>query len=254
MDMYSGIDFQSEFRKYAIKHLGVSGAQFYSWEKVQSSLYDNVNIIHPSQIPKIVDYSKGIANSQMPYIIEEREMRVTQMDIFSRLMMDRILYLSGPVNDQMSTIVSSQLLFLDNVDSNSDITMYIDGPGGSVKSGLTIVDTMDLISSDVRTINTGMAASMSSVLLGAGTKGKRSALRHSRVMLHQVSSGMEGNIQDIEISMRQSKLYNEELLELLGEYCGKDPKQILEDTRRDLWLTAKEAVEYGIIDSVLLKK
>jgi ATP-dependent Clp protease protease subunit len=164
------MDYGNDFKNYFTKHLGKS----------------SLNLHH---------YDIQIENSMTPYILEEREMRVTQMDIFSRLMRERLLWVAGPVNDNMSTIVQAQLMYLDSVES-TDITMHIDSPGGSVKSGLSMVDVMDYIRCDIRTVNTGMAASMGSVLLGAGTKGKRSSLRFSRTMLHQSSGGYEGNIQD----------------------------------------------------------
>jgi len=198
-------------------------------------------------------YQKQVESSMTPYILEEREMRAHQMDIFSRLMMDRILWVAGPVNDNMSTIVQAQLMFLDNVD-NLDITMHIDSPGGSVKSGLSMVDVMHYIKSDIATVNTGMAASMGSVLLGAGTKGKRASLRFSKTMLHQSSGGAVGNIQDAEISMKEWIKVNDILFDLLGEFCGKDPKQVKEDSSRDFWLSADEALEYGIIDEVIKSK
>ena len=238
MNMYSATEFQDEFRKYAMKEMGISGMQFYYWDKMQANLYDNV-------------MTQG---SMTPYILEERQMRVTQMDIFSRLMMDRILWLAGPVNDLMSTTVQAQLLFLESVDRNKDITIYVDSPGGSVKSGLSMIDNMMLCEADIRTVNTGMAASMGSLLLGAGTKGKRSTLRFSRVMLHQVSSGYEGNIQDIEISFQESKKYNKTLFDLLGGFCDKDPKKVMEDASRDLWMNADEALAYGIVDEIITKK
>jgi len=191
-----------------------------------------------------------LENSMTPYILEEREMRATQIDIFSRLMADRLLWVAGPVNDQMSTIVQAQLMFLSNT-STDDITMHIDSPGGSVKSGLSMVDVMEYISCDIVTVNTGIAASMGSVLLGAGTKGKRSSLRHSTTMLHQSSGGFRGNIQDAEIDWKEWKKINEELFVLLGSYCGKTTKQVKEDASRDFWLSAKEAVKYGIIDEVI---
>lgn len=191
-----------------------------------------------------------LENSMTPYILEEREMRATQIDIFSRLMADRLLWVAGPVNDQMSTIVQAQLMFLSNT-SADDITMHIDSPGGSVKSGLSMVDVMEYISCDIVTVNTGIAASMGSVLLGAGTKGKRSSLRHSTTMLHQSSGGFRGNIQDAEIDWKEWKKINEELFVLLGSYCGKTTKQVKEDASRDFWLSAKEAVKYGIIDEVI---
>ena len=195
-------------------------------------------------------YKKQIEASMTPYILEERNMNVTQMDIFSRLMADRILWVAGPVNDNMSTVVQAQLMFLDNV-NNDDITLHIDSPGGSVKSGLSMVDVMEYIKSDIRTINTGMAASMGSVLLGAGTKGKRSSLKHSRTMLHQSSGGFSGNIQDAEVDWQEWKKINQELFELLGKYCGKTAAKVKKDATRDFWLTAEEAVTYGIIDEVI---
>jgi len=196
---------------------------------------------------------KQIEGSMTPYILEEREMRVTQMDIFSRLMRDRLLWVAGPVNDQMSTMVQAQLMYLDSVD-NMTITMHIDSPGGSVKSGLSMVDVMDYIKSDIATVNTGMAASMGSILLGAGTKGKRSSLRFSRTMLHQSSGGAVGNIQDAEITMREWTKLNDTLFNLLGEFCDKDPEQVKQDASRDLWLSSEEALEYGIIDELIRSK
>lgn len=191
-----------------------------------------------------------IEANMTPYILEERELRATQLDIFSRLMRDRILWVAGGVNDQMSTIVQAQLMFLDNT-SKEDITMHIDSPGGSVKSGLSMVDVMEYIDCDIRTVNTGMAASMGSVLLGAGTKGKRASLRHSKTMLHQSSGGFRGNIQDAEIDWKEWQKVNHELFVLLGEYCGKDPEVVKQDATRDLWLSADEALDYGIIDEVI---
>ncbi len=198
-------------------------------------------------------FSNQIESSMTPYILEEREMRATQMDIFSRLMRDRLLWVAGPVNDHMSTIVQAQLMFLDSTDK-SDITMHIDSPGGSVKSGLSMVDVMEYISCDIRTVNTGMAASMGSVLLGAGTKGKRSSLRFSQTMLHQSSGGAVGNIQDARINMIEWEKVNNILFELLGSYCGKPAKQVMEDATRDLWLSAEDALQYGIIDEIVKTK
>jgi len=195
-------------------------------------------------------YETQIKGSLTPYILEEREMRVTQMDIFSRLMRDRLLWVAGPVDDRMSTVVQAQLMYLDNVD-NLDIRMHIDSPGGSVKSGLSMVDVMQYINSDIVTVNTGMAASMGSVLLGAGTKGKRSSLRFSKTMLHQSSGGAYGNIQDARINFIEWEKTNKILFELLGEFCDKDPEQVTKDAERDFWLTADEALEYGIIDEVI---
>lgn len=196
-------------------------------------------------------YKKEIEASMTPMILEERELRVTQMTVFDRLMMDRILWVAGPVNDRMSTVVQAQLMFLASVDPNKDITMHIDSPGGSVKSGLSIVDVMQYIKPDIITVNTGMAASMGSVLLGAGTKGKRSSLRFSKVMLHQSSGGFRGNIQDAEVDWKEWQEVNQILFELLGEFCGKDPETVKKDATRDFWLSANQAVEYGIIDEVI---
>ena len=198
-------------------------------------------------------YEKQIQSSLTPYILEERELRVTQMDIFSRLMMDRILWVAGPVRDSMSTVVQAQLMFLDSVDSR-DITMHIDSPGGSVKAGLSMVDVMHYIKSDISTINTGMAASMGSVLLGAGTKGKRFSLKFSKVMLHQSSGGFEGNIQDAKIDFQEWEKVNKILFDLLGDFCGKEPAQVQEDATRDFWLDATEAQAYGIIDGIITRK
>ena len=202
---------------------------------------------------KLNYYENQIQGSMTPYILEEREMRVTQMDIFSRLMMDRLLWVAGPVDDNMSTVIQAQLMFL-NSNSNEEIKMHIDSPGGSVKSGLSMVDVMDYIDCDIRTINTGMAASMGSVLLGAGTKGKRMSLRFSRTMLHQSSGGFRGNIQDAEIDWAEWQKINDVLFELLGEYCGKTAEQVKNDASRDLWLGANDALEYGIIDEVVTPK
>jgi ATP-dependent Clp protease protease subunit len=198
-------------------------------------------------------YNQRIESSLTPYILEEREMRATQIDIFSRLMRDRIIWVAGGVDDHMSTIVQAQLMFLDNSDK-SDITMHIDSPGGSVKSGLSMVDVMQYISCDIRTVNTGMAASMGSVLLGAGTKGKRSSLRFSKTMLHQTSGGAGGNIQDARINFIEWEKVNKILFELLGDFCGKTPEQVTEDSQRDFWMTAQEAVDYGIIDEIVKSK
>ena len=222
------MDYGKEFQSYYTQHLG----------KPSSHL----------------DYfSKRIESSMTPYSLEEREMRVTQMDIFSRLMRDRLLWVAGPVDDNMSTIVQAQLMFLDSTDK-VDITMHIDSPGGSVKSGLSMVDVMEYISCDIRTVNTGMAASMGSVLLGAGTKGKRSSLRFSKTMLHQTSGGAGGNIQDARINMIEWEKTNKILFELLGSYCNKSAEQVMLDATRDLWLSAEEALEYQIIDEIVKTK
>jgi len=198
-------------------------------------------------------HNQKIESALTPYVLEERQLNITQIDVFSRLMLERIIWVAGEVNDQMSTIVQAQLMFLDSLDNN-DITMHIDSPGGSVKSGLSMVDVMDYIKSDIRTINTGMAASMGSVLLGAGTKGKRGSLRFSRTMLHQSSGGAVGNIQDAKITMIEWEKLNKLLFELLGEYCGKTADQIMVDASRDLWLSSEEALEYGIIDEIVKKR
>ena len=186
-----------------------------------------------------------------PYILEEREMRVTQMDIFSRLMRDRILWVAGVVNDNMSTVVQAQLMYLDSVEKR-DIKMHVDSPGGSVKSGLSMVDVMRYINSDVETINTGMAASMGSILLSSGTKGKRSSLNFSKVMIHQVSSGAQGHVADNRISQMESEKYNYILFKMLAENSGRDFQYVLEAARRDKWLNSQEALEFGFIDEVIL--
>jgi ATP-dependent Clp protease protease subunit len=198
-------------------------------------------------------YEKKVHNSMTPYILEERELRATQMDVFSIMMRDRIIWVAGPVDDSMSTVVQAQLMYLDSV-SSMDITMHIDSPGGSVKSGLSMVDVMDYIACDIRTINTGMAASMGSILLGAGTKGKRSSLRFSKTMLHQSSGSFRGNIQDAEIDMKEWQKLNQTLFELLGEYCGKTAETVMKDATRDLWLSSQEALDYGIIDEIVKNK
>ena len=237
------MNYTQEFKDYAIKHMGISGIDFHNWEQLQEKIYG-------AQAPLI---TMSPSSSLTPYILEERELRVTQMDIFSRMMMDRIIWLAGPVNDRMSTVVQAQLLFLDNLEFK-DITLHVDSPGGSVKSGLSIVDIMNYIKSDIVTINTGMAASMGSILLGAGTKGKRFTLNFSRVMLHQVSSGAQGTIQDIEISLAEARKYNELLFGLLGQYTNKTSEQVKIDADRDLWLNAEEAKAYGIVDDIILKR
>jgi ATP-dependent Clp protease protease subunit len=198
-------------------------------------------------------HQKNIEGSLTPYVLEERQLNVTQMDVFSRLMMERIIWVAGEVNDNMSVITQAQLMFLDSLDTN-DITMHIDTPGGSVKSGLSMVDVMDYIKSDIRTINTGMAASMGSILLGAGTKGKRGSLRFSRTMLHQSSGGFRGNIQDAKIDMVEWDKLNNTLFDLLGGYCGKTGEQVKQDASRDLWLSSDDALAYGIIDEVVKRK
>jgi len=199
-----------------------------------------------------LDYhEKMIENSLTPYILEEREMRVTQMDVFSRLLRDRIIWLSGVVNQHMCDIVQAQLMFLDSVE-NRDITMHINSPGGSVLHGLGIVDVMRYIKSDVATINTGMAASMGSILLSSGTKGKRSSLNFSKVMIHQVSSGAQGHVEDNRISQMESEKYNYILFKMLAENSGKSFQEVLDSARRDKWLNSQEALDFGFIDEIIL--
>ena len=217
------IDYK-EFKKYATNDYGVSAQELGSYE-----------------------------NSMTPYILEERELRVTQMDIFSRLMMERIIWVAGPITSMTGHVLQSQLMFLDTVNED-DITLYIDSPGGSVKAGLGIIDVMDYIKCDIRTVNTGMAASMASVLLAAGTKGKRNSLRYSQTMLHQSSGGAIGNIEDARITMGEWEKTNKILFEILGRCCEKPPKRIIKDAQRDLWLNAKDALEYGIIDEIIEKR
>jgi ATP-dependent Clp protease protease subunit len=186
-----------------------------------------------------------------PYILEEREMRVTQMDIFSRLMMDRILWASGPVNDRMGDIIQSQLIFLDNLDKKKDINLYLQTPGGSVLSGLGIRDTMNFINADVATTNIGMCASMGSVLLSSGAKGKRSSLIHSKVMTHMVSHGTQGNVQDTRIGQLEAEKYNYLLFKILAKNCDKTFDEMLESSRNDKWFNSDEALEFGLIDKIV---
>lgn len=197
-------------------------------------------------------FMKNLEGSMTPYILEEREMRVTQMDIFSRLMRDRILWVAGVVNDNMSTVVQAQLIYLDQADDKKDITMHIDSPGGSVKSGLSMVDVMRSVKCDVATVNTGMAASMGSILLSSGTKGKRSSLNFSKVMIHQVSSGAQGHVADNRISQMESEKYNYILFKMLSENSGRTFQEVLESARRDHWLNSKEALDFGFIDEIIL--
>jgi ATP-dependent Clp protease protease subunit len=197
--------------------------------------------------------NQQIKSSLTPYILEERSMNATAIDIFSRMMFDKIIFLAGEVNDTMGMYTIAQLQYLDSVDSN-DITFQINSPGGSVSSGLAIIDTMNYISCEISTINLQLAASMGSLLLGAGTKGKRCSLPHAKTMLHQSSGGAVGNIQDAEISMKQWKEINDELFILLGGYCDKPAEQVKNDSSRDLWLSSTQALEYGIIDEIITKK
>jgi len=222
----------TEFEKFAIKSEGISSNTLHGYQTFMS------------QLP-IVE------SSLTPAVVEERQLNAVVMSVFDRLMVDRILWVAGPVNDRMSTIVQAQLLFLDQQNPKKQITIHLDTPGGSVKSGLSIVDVMNYIKSPIATVNTGMAASMGSVLLGAGTKGRRSSLKHSKTMLHQSSGGAMGNIQDARITMIEWEKTNKILFELLGQYCGKSPEQVMEDSQRDLWLSSEEALEYGIIDEII---
>ena len=215
----------NEFSKFYVKHLGKPSSH-------------------------LDFYNKQIESSMTPYILEEREMRATQIDVFSRLMRDRIIWVAGVVNDQMSTVVQAQLMYLDSVEKR-DITMHIDSGGGSVKSGLSMIDVMNYINSDIQTINTGMAASMGSVLLSSGTKGKRSSLLNSRVMTHQVSHGMQGNIQDTTISHIEGHKYNYILFNILAQNCGKTFEEMIESSRRDKWFNSHEALQFGLIDEVI---
>ena len=198
-------------------------------------------------------YDKIIA-SMTPYIMEERQLNVAQMDVFSRLMMDRIIFLGTDVNDQVANIITAQLLFLESVDSGKDIQIYINSPGGSVYAGLGIYDTMQFIKPDVATICTGMAASMSAVLLCAGAQGKRSALPHSRVMIHQPSGGAQGVASDMEINLKEMLKIKNELYEIIAKHTKQPFTKVYKDSERDYWMIAREAKDYGMIDEVLERK
>jgi ATP-dependent Clp protease protease subunit len=217
----------NEFEKYAVKHRGISS-----------------NTLH--------DYNKYAITNLTPNIIEERPMNVAVMDVYSRLMMDRIIFLGYPINDEVANIVTAQLLFLDSTDRHRDIQMYINCPGGSVYSGLGVYDTMQYVTPDVSTICIGMAASMGQVLMCAGTKGKRTALKHSRIMMHQPSGSIGGQATDIEITVNEIRKLRKELYEVTAFHTGKTAKQVEKDSDRDYWLTALEAKEYGLVDEVLL--
>ncbi len=225
---------KDEFFKYAVKHLGMSSY------KVED--YARYNVQSMSQVQNMT-----------PYIIEERQLNATVLDVFSRLMMDRIIFMGTPVYDDIANIVQAQLLFLQSADPKRDINMYINSPGGSVIAGLGIYDTMQFVSPDVGTICTGLAASMGAVLLAAGAKGKRTCLYHSRVMIHQPSGGMQGQVSEMEISYKLIKQMQEELYIILSHHTGKTYQQIEEDSDRDKWLTSKEAMNYGLVDEVLGK-
>jgi ATP-dependent Clp protease protease subunit len=192
-------------------------------------------------------------NSLTPYIIEERQLNVASMDVFSRLMMDRIIFLGTPIDDYVANIIQAQLLFLESTDPGKDIQIYFNTPGGSVHAGLGIYDTMQYISPEISTICTGMAASMGAVLLTAGAKGKRSALKHSRVMIHQPMGGAQGQASDIEITAREILKLKKELYEIIAKHSGKTYKQVEKDADRDHWMTSEEAKEYGMIDEILIR-
>lgn len=217
-----------DFDKFATKHLGISSLTLHQYK---------------SNVPQ------GIT----PYIIEERPMPAQALDVFSRLMMDRIIFLGDPIYDEVANIVQAQLLFLESVDSKKDIQIYINSPGGSVYAGLGIYDTMQYISADVATICTGMAASMAAVLLCAGAEGKRTALRHSRVMIHQPMGGAQGQASDIEITAREIQKLKKELYEIIAEHSKQPFEKVLADSDRDYWMTSEEAKEYGMIDEVLFR-
>jgi ATP-dependent Clp protease protease subunit len=218
-----------DFQKYATKHLGMS-----------SMVLDDV-----------IKSQAGYLN---PYILEERQLNVTQLDVFSRLMMDRIIFLGTEVNDYTANVLQAQMLYLDSVDSAKDISIYINSPGGSVYAGLGIYDTMQFINSDVQTICTGMAASMAAVLLVAGKEGKRSALPHSRIMIHQPMGGAQGQASDIEITAREIQKLKKELYTIISDHSHQPFDKVWADSDRDYWMTAEEAKEYGMVDEVLVRK
>jgi ATP-dependent Clp protease protease subunit len=220
------MDFGKEFRNYAVKHQGITS--MYVDQFITSSIV-----------------------GMTPNVIEERPMNIVAMDVFSRLMMDRIIFLGVPIYDQVANIVQAQLLFLESTDSSRDIQLYINSPGGSVMCGLGIVDLMNYVSSDVVTTNIGMCASMGSVLLSSGTKGKRSALVHSKVMTHFVSHGTKGNIQDTRIDQMEGEKYNYILFKILAENCGKTFDEMYETSRRDKWFNSDEALNFGLVDEVI---
>ena len=199
-------------------------------------------------------YTSAINNSLTPYIVEERQLNVAQMDVFSRLMMDRIIFLGTAIDDYTANVIQAQLLFLENMDPEREITIYINSPGGSVYAGLGIYDTIQFIQPKVATICTGLAASMASVLLCAGEKGRRSALPHSRVMIHQPMGGADGQATDMEITVREIVKLKKELYEIIAKHSGQPFEQVEKDSDRDHWFTAEEALQYGMIDEVLMKK
>lgn len=224
----------NDFRKFAVNHCGVNGLTF---DQYVSAVNNN-----------------GVSASYIsPTIIEERQLNIAQMDVFSRLMMDRIIFLGTEVNDYTANVIQAQLLYLDSAAPGKDVSIYINSPGGSVYAGLGIYDTMQYISSDVSTICTGMAASMAAVLLVAGTAGKRFALRHSRVMIHQPMGGAQGQASDIEITAREIQKLKKELYTIIADHSGQPFDKVEKDSDRDYWMTAQEAKEYGMIDDVLIR-
>ncbi|MDR2815711.1 MAG: ATP-dependent Clp endopeptidase proteolytic subunit ClpP [Proteiniphilum sp.] len=221
----------NDFRKYAVKHLGMNGSRLDGYMNITSQ-----------------------GGYISPTIIEERQLNVAQMDVFSRLMMDRIIFLGSAVDDYTANVIQAQLLYLDSSDPGKDISIYINSPGGSVYAGLGIYDTMQFISSDISTICTGIAASMSAILLVAGTEKKRFALNHSRVMIHQPLGGVQGQASDIEITAREIAKIKQELYAIISAHSGKPIEDVARDSDRDFWMTAAEAKEYGMVDDVLTKK
>ncbi|MEO8568432.1 MAG: ATP-dependent Clp protease proteolytic subunit [Ginsengibacter sp.] len=216
-----------EFEKYAVKHKGISS-----------------NTLH--------GYINHNVTNLTPNIIEERPMNVAVMDVYSRLMMDRIIFLGYPVNDEVANIITAQLLFLESTDRTRDVQLYINSPGGGVYAGLGLYDTMQFVSPDIATICTGMAASMAAVLMCAGATGKRSALKHSRIMMHQPSAGAAGQASDVEITVNEVRKVKHELYEILSNHTGQTIEKVTKDSNRDFWMTADEAKDYGLIDEVLL--
>lgn len=201
----------------------------------------------------LLDYQKHTNSLISPTIVEERRMNAVTMDVFSRLMAERIIFLGTAIDSDVANIVTSQLMYLNSVDSESDIKLFVNSPGGSVVDGLAIYDVMNWVDADVATYGMGMAASMGSILLSSGAKGKRYALPHSRVMIHQVSSGMQGQCADLEIAVREAKKHQDELYKILSDNTGKPFEQISIDADRDCWFTAQEAVDYGLIDEIIKK-
>jgi len=224
----------NDFRNYAVKHLGMNGLAL-------------------DQYIAATDAANITSSYISPTIIEERQLNIAQMDVFSRLMMDRIIFLGTEVNDYTANVIQAQLLYLDTSDPGKDVSIYINSPGGSVYAGLGIYDTMQYISSDVATICTGMAASMAAVLLVAGEKGKRFALKHSRVMIHQPMGGAQGQASDIEITAREIQKLKKELYTIIADHSGQPFEKVERDSDRDYWMTAEEAKQYGMIDNVLVK-